>query len=93
MQHHCWELSQQLVLSDDDNEEKLKSDKLKRLLTFETPDQFRIGRPELPVILMSIEMSELVGPKSWLVLKVDEIPERRFKSDIGGSNPFNPGLW
>jgi hypothetical protein len=51
---------------------------LKRLLTFETPDQFRIGRPELPVILMSTEMSELVGSQSLLLLKVAEIPERWF---------------
>jgi hypothetical protein len=66
MQHHCWSLSQQLVLlslSNDNIEEKLKSDKLKRLLIFETPDQFQIGRPELSVILMSTEMSELVGPE------------------------------
>jgi hypothetical protein len=43
MQHHSWYLSEKLVLlalSDDDIEDKLKSDKLKRLLTFETPDQF-----------------------------------------------------
>jgi hypothetical protein len=61
-----------LSLSDDDIKEKLKSDKLKRLLTFETPDQFRIGRPELPVILMSTELSELVGPQSLLLLEVAE---------------------
>ncbi len=95
MQGHSWYLSEQLVLlslSVDDIEEKLKSDKEKRLLTIEIAEQFRIGKPELPVILMSTELSELVGPQIWLLLKVAEIPERKFKSDKGGSHPFNPGF-
>ncbi len=53
MQHHSWHLSEQLVLlsiSDDDIEEMLKSDMRNRLLTYEVPVQFGIGKPELPVI-------------------------------------------
>jgi hypothetical protein len=67
-------LSEQLVLlslSDDD----IESDMRNRLLTFEVPVLFRIGKPDLPVIWMSTELSELIGPQSWLLLKVAEIPE------------------
>jgi hypothetical protein len=76
-------LYEQLVLpslSNDDIEEMLKSNKLKQLLTFEISDYFQITKPELPVILMSAELSEPVGPQSWLLLTVVAIPER-FKSD------------
>ncbi len=72
-------MSQQLVLlslsNDDIVEGKLKSDMRNRLLIFEVPVQFRIRKPELPVILMSTELSEFIGPQSWLLLKVAEIPE------------------
>ena len=80
---HSWYLSEQLVLlslSNDDIEETLKSNKLKQLLTFEISDHFQIKKPELPVILMSTELSELIGPQSWLLLKVAEMPEGRCKS-------------
>jgi hypothetical protein len=53
MQRHSWHLSEQLVLlsiSEDDIEEMLKSDMRNWLLTYEVPVQFRIGKPELPVI-------------------------------------------
>ena len=33
-----------------------------------------MGKPELPVILMSTELSELVGPQSWFIVKVAEVP-------------------
>jgi hypothetical protein len=87
MQRHSWYLSEQLVLlslSDDDIEEKLKSDMRNWLLTFEVPIQFQIGKPELPVILMSTELSELIGPQSWLLLKVAEIPEGEVQKWIQG---------
>jgi hypothetical protein len=64
-----------LYLIDDDIEEKLNSDMQNQLLTFEVPVQFPIRKPELPVILISTEVSELTGPQSWLLLKVAEIPE------------------
>jgi hypothetical protein len=82
-----WYLSEQLVLlflSDDDIEEKLKFDMQNRLLTFEVPVQFRIGKLELPVILMSTELSELTGSKSWILLKVAEIPEGEVQKWIQG---------
>ena len=47
---------------------------MERLLDSEVPDQFRMGKPELPVILMSTELSELVGPQSWFIVKVAEVP-------------------
>ncbi len=87
MQRHSWYLSEQLVLlslSDDDIEEMLKSDMRNRLLTFEVPVLFRIGKPDLPVIWMSTELSELNGPQSWLLLKVAEIPEGEVQKWIQG---------
>ncbi len=51
-----------------------------RLLTFGVHVQFRIGKPELPVIKMSTDLSELIGPQSWLLLKVAEIPEGEVQS-------------
>jgi hypothetical protein len=84
-------LSEQLALlslSNDDIEEMLKSNKLKQLLTFEISDHFQLRKPELPVILMSTELSEPVGPQSWLLLTVVAIPER-FKSDtVPGGKPL-----
>ena len=47
---------------------------MERLLDSEVPDQFRMGKPELPVILMSTKLSELVGPQSWFIVKVAEVP-------------------
>ncbi len=49
----------------DDIEEKLKSDMWNWFLTFEVPFQFRIRKLELPVILMSTELSELTGPLGY----------------------------
>lgn len=63
-----------LALADDNIEQELKSKILERLLDSEVPDQFRMGKPELPVILMSTELSELVGPQSWFIVKVAEVP-------------------
>jgi hypothetical protein len=80
-------LSEQLVLlslSDDDIEEMLKSDMRNRLLTFEFPVLFQNGKPELPVIWMLTELSELFGPQSWLLLKVAEIPEGEVQKWIQG---------
>jgi hypothetical protein len=70
MQRHSWYL---LALADDDLEQELKSKILERLLDSEVPDQFRIGKPELPVILMSTELSELVSPQSWFLVKVADV--------------------
>jgi len=82
MQRHCWYLSEHLVLltlADDDIELELKSKSLDKLLDSEVPDQFRMGKPELPVILMSTELSELVGPQSWFLVKVADVPKEELE--------------
>ncbi len=82
LQRHSWYSSEQLVLlalADDDLEQELKSKILERLLDSEVPDQFRMGKPELPVILMSTELSELVGPQSWFLVKVADVPKEELE--------------
>ncbi len=63
-QRHCWNLSEHLVLlalSDDDTELELMSKKiLDKLLDSEVPDLLQIETPDLPVVLMSTELSDLV---------------------------------
>lgn len=73
MQRHAWYLTEDLIplaLADDDIEEEEKMKILQRLTEFEFPDKFRIGKPELPVICKSTELSDLVGPQSWKILEV-----------------------
>ena len=60
-----------LALADDDIEKILN-----KLFDSEVPDLFRIGKPELPVVLMSTELYDLVDPQSWLLLKVVDVPKR-----------------
>ena len=38
-------------------------------------DKFKTGKPKLPVISESTELWELVGPESWLLLKIAEVPD------------------
>ncbi len=71
-------LSDHLVLfalADDDIELELKSIILDKLLDSEVPDLFRIGKPDLPVVLMSTELYDLVDPQSWRLLKVADVPK------------------
>jgi hypothetical protein len=66
MQLHCWHLSEHLVLlalADDDIELELKSKILDKLLDSEVPDLFKVGKPDLPVVLMSTELYDLIGPR------------------------------
>jgi hypothetical protein len=73
IQRHCWYLSEHLVLlalTNDNIELELKSKSLDKLLYSEVPDLFKIGKPDLPVVLMSTALSDLVGPQSWLLLKI-----------------------
>ncbi len=49
-----------LALVDDDTELELKSKILNKLLDSEVPDLFKIEKPDLPVVLMSTELSDLV---------------------------------
>ena len=72
MQRNCWYLSEYLVLlalADDDIEI------LNKLLDSEVPDLFKIGKPDLPVVLMSTELYDLVDQQSWLLLKVADVPK------------------
>ncbi len=55
---------------------ELKSKSLDKLLDSEVPDLFKIGKPDLPVVLMSTALSDLVGPQSWLLLKLADVPQR-----------------
>ena len=78
LQRHCWYLSEHLVLlalANDDIELELKSKSLDKLLDSEVPDLFKIGKPDLPVVLMSTALSDLVGPQSWLLLKLADVPK------------------
>ncbi len=63
MQRHFWNLSEHqvlLALADDETELELKSKILDKLLDSEVPDLLQIGKPDLPVVLMSTELSNLV---------------------------------
>jgi hypothetical protein len=71
MQRHCWYLSKKLVLlalADDDIELELKSKILDKLLYSEVPDLSCF-------FFMLTEQSDLVGLKSWLLLKVAVVPK------------------
>jgi hypothetical protein len=79
MQRNCWYLSEYLVLlalADDDIELELKKSKiLDKLLDSEVPDLFKIGKPDLPVVLMPTELYDLVDLQSWLLLIVADVPK------------------
>ncbi len=73
MQHHFWNLSEHLVLLALSNKD-LELEILE-LLDSEVPELFKIGKPDLPVVLMLTELSDLVVPQSWLLLKVANVPK------------------
>ena len=78
MQRNCWYLSEYLVLlalADDDTELELKLKILDKLLDSEVPDLFKTGKPDLPVVLMSTELYDLVDLQSWLLLIVADVPK------------------
>ncbi len=52
----------------------------RRALYVKLPDLFGIGKPDLPVVLMSTVLSDLVGPQSWLLLKLQMFPKGRCSS-------------
>jgi hypothetical protein len=77
MQFHNWYryLSEQLVviaLADDDFSEEIKM-MLQQLVGLDNQEPFKMGKPELPVICMSTQPHELIGPQSWLLLKMAEV--------------------
>lgn len=87
MQRHSWYLVEQLVLlalADDDVEHEMKKKMLQKLVQCGVPDKFTMEKPELPVISSSTELSDLVGPQSWLLLKVAEVPDGEVEQWIKG---------
>jgi hypothetical protein len=46
---------------------------VQQLVGLDNPEPFKMGKPELPVISMSTQLHELIGPQSWLLLKMAEI--------------------
>ena len=79
VQRHNWYLTEQLVLlslADEDVEQEVKKKMLDRLAQYDVPDKFKTGKPKLPVISESTELWELVGPESWLLLKIAKVPDR-----------------
>ena len=71
-------MTEQLVLlslADEDVEQEVKKKMLDRLVQYGVPDKFKTGKPKLPVISESTELWELVGPESWLLLKIAEVPD------------------
>ncbi len=69
-----------MALADDNIELELKSKILDKLLNSEVSDLFKIGKPDLPVVLMSTDLSDLFGPQSWLLLNVADVPKGRCRS-------------
>ncbi len=65
MQRNCLYLSEHLVLlAMADDIEKI----LNKLLDSEVPDLFKIGKPDLPVVLMPTELYDLVDLQSWQIV-------------------------
>ncbi len=82
MQHHFWNLSEHLVLlalANDDLELELKS-KILELLDSELPELFKIGKPDLPVVLMSTELSDLLVHRAASFWKWQMFPKGRWRS-------------
>jgi hypothetical protein len=90
MQRHTWYLTQELVLfslADDDVEENEKKKMLCKLIEQPVPEEFNMGKPELPVVTSSTELCDLVGPQSWLLLRIAGIPTGEVEKWIdGGAN-------
>jgi hypothetical protein len=82
-QRHFWNLSEHLVLlafADDDTELELKSKILDKLLDSEVPDPFKIGKPDLLVVLMSTELSDLVVHRAGSFWKWQMLSKWRWRS-------------
>ena len=73
-----------LAIADDDVEEAEKLKMLEKLLQYDVPDQFRLGKPELPIISRSTELTELVTPESWILLKVAEVADEDVEKWVKG---------
>lgn len=89
MQRHAWYLTEELILyslADDDVEEEEKMKILCKLVKEPVPEEFKTGKPELPVILRSTALSDLVGPQSWLLLKVAGVPSEEVEKWTKGES-------
>ena len=73
-----------LALADDDVEKDEKIKMMRSLVEFDIPNEFRVGKPELPVKSKDTELSQLVGPQSWLLLKVADVPDQEVIKWIKG---------
>jgi hypothetical protein len=65
-----------LALANDYIELELKSKSLDKLLDSEVPDLFKIGKPDLPVVLMSTALSDLVGPPELAPFEIGRCSQR-----------------
>ena len=74
-----------LAIADDDVEEAEKLKMLEKLLQYDVPDQFRLGKPELPIISRSTELTELVTPESWILLKAADGDVKWVKGEASDS--------
>jgi hypothetical protein len=45
-----------------------------------------MGKPELPIITMSTQLPELIGPQSWLLLKEAEVVKEDVENWIKGED-------
>lgn len=73
MQRHTWYLTQELVIlaiADADLDNSVKQEMLVKLLQNQVPETFALEKPDLPTILPSTSLPDLIGPKSWFLLQV-----------------------
>jgi hypothetical protein len=59
---------------------------LQQLVGLDIPEQFKMGKPDLPVVSMSTQLHELIGPQSWLLLKVAEVAKEDVENWIKGED-------
>jgi len=88
MQHHFWNLPDDLVLlalADDDTELELKS----KTSWLWSSCLFKIGKPDLPVVLMSRELSDLVVHRAGSFGKWLMFPNGRWRS-VKEEKPISP---
>ena len=85
MQRQSWYLTEELcilALADDDVNFEVKKEMMMNLLSHDMPETFACGKPALPVIYDSTTLVELVGERSWNLLKLLEISPSDLKSWI-----------
>ena len=89
MQRHTWYLTEELVLlalADVNLDYEVKIKMLKRLLEFDVSKKFKVSKPQLPTLQESTELFDLVGPQSWVLLKVADIDTTELESWVEDQN-------